>query len=176
MSNSLPSINFVKNQQAPLFDRLMDWILTIGRLIVIITEVIAIGAFVYRFSLDEKITELHSEIKQKENIISVFKNDESKYRNLQDRIALAANSSAKGIKVSQTITDIVNLIPSQVIVNSLIFNKDKLNIGADVISAASLTSFINPLKNYPNIKSISIDDIENKPSVGLSVNISAAIK
>ena len=175
MSNSLSSINLVKNKQIPLFDKFMDWALTIGRLIVILTEVIAVMAFIYRFSLDDKLVNLHSAIKQQQNIISVLKNDENKYRNLQDRIAIAANFSTKGIKINQTITDILALIPSQMKINNFILNKDKVNISIDIISISSLENLINSLKGYAGIKSISVDNIENKPS-GLSVNITTMLK
>lgn len=176
MPSNLSSINLVKNRQIPLFDKFINWALTVGRLIVILTEIIAIIAFVYRFSLDEKLVELHSAIKQKQNIVSVLKTDEDKYRNLQDRIALATTFSAKGSKTSKTIVDIASLIPSQVMINDLILNKDRVNIGVNVISVSSLANFIDPLKNYTGIKSISVDNIENKPSIGLSVDITAMLK
>lgn len=176
MSNNLPSINLVKDKQIPLFDKFMNWALTIGRLIVIITEVVAVIAFIYRFSLDERLVDLHSAIKQKQSIVSVLKNDENKYRNLQDRIALASTFSTKATSSNQTITDIVNLIPKQVRINDLILNKDRVNIDVDVVSVSSLADFIDSLKSYHGVKSISIDNIENKPSVGLSVDITTMLK
>jgi Tfp pilus assembly protein PilO len=176
MPNDLSSINLVKNRQIPLLDRFMNWALTIGRLIVILTEVIAIIAFVYRFSLDEKLVELHSAIKQKQNIISVLKNDEYKYRNLQDRIALATTFSAKSTETDRKITDIVSLMPNQTMINNLILDKDRVSISVNVVSVSSLANFIDSLKNYSGIKSISVDNIENKPSIGLSVDITAMLK
>lgn len=176
MSNNLPSINLATNKQIPLFDKFIDWALTIGRLIVIITEVVAVVTFIYRFSLDEKLVDLSDAIKQKQSIISVLKNDENKYRNLQDRIALASTFSAKGTKTNQTITDIASLILKQAKINDLILNKDRANINVDVTSLSSLADFIDSLKNYRGIKSISIDNIENKPSVGLSVNMTTMLK
>lgn len=175
MPNDLPSINFI-DKQAPFLDRFMDWTLTIGRLIVIITEVIAVIAFIYRFSLDEKLIDLHSVIKQKQNIISVLKNDENKYRNLQDRIALAATFSEKANKSNQTITDIAGLLPKQARINNLILNKNQLNIDINVSSVFPLASLINSLKNYSGVKSISINSIESKPSVGLSASITTMLK
>lgn len=176
MPNNPTSINLIKNKQIPTFDKFMNWALTIGRLIIITTEAVAVIAFVYRFSLDEKLVDLHSAIKQKQNIISVLKNDENKYRNLQDRIALASSFSEKAVRSNQTIEDIVSLIPDQVRINNLIFKNGQVNIDADVISVSALADFIDPLKSYRDIKSISIDNIENKPSVGLSVDISAMLK
>ena len=176
MSESSPSINLIKNKQIPLFDRFMNWALTAGRLIVITTEVVAVAAFIYRFSLDERLIDLHSEIKQKQTLISLLKQDEDKYRNLQDRIALASTLSEKNAKTNKIVLNIIGSVPSGVRINNLIFNKDRITINADTNSVSSLTDFINFLKDYPDIKSVSIDNIENKPSLGLSVTVTTMLK
>ena len=176
MPESGPSINLIKNKQIPLFDRFMNWALTAGRLIVITTEVVAVAAFIYRFSLDERLIDLHSEIKQKQTLISLLKQDEDKYRNLQDRIALASTLSEKNAKTNKIVLNIIGSVPSGVRINNLIFNKDRITISADTNSVSSLTDFINFLKDYPDIKSVSIDNIENKPSIGLSVTVTTMLK
>ena len=175
MQNDPPSINLVQDKQVPIVDKFLNWTLTIGRLIIIMTEVVAITAFVYRFSLDDKLVNLHSVVKKKQNIIFVLKNDENKYRNLQDRIALAANFSNKGIKISQAITNISNQISNQAQINSFIFNKDRVNLNANIVTVSSLSNLVDSLKNNQNIKSVSIDNIENKPSIGLSVSITSML-
>lgn len=176
MQNSLSSINLIKNKQAPLFDKFMNWALTVGRLIIILTEIVAIAAFIYRFSLDERLIDLHSAIKQKQNLISLLRNDEDKYRNLQDRIALASDLMEKNAKTNKIVFDIVGLVPQGATIENLTFNKDKLTLSANINSVSSLTNFINTLKDYPDIKAVSIDNIENKPLVGLFVTVTAILK
>jgi len=176
MPNNLSSINLLKNKQVPLFDKFMDWALTVGRLIVIVTEIVAIAAFIYRFSLDERLIDLHSAIKEKQTLISLLKQDEDKYRNLQDRIALAGSLSEKNVKNNKIVLDIIGLIPAGVSIDSLTFNKDKITINANTNSVSSLTDLINILKDYPDVRSVSIDNIENKPFIGLSVTVTTMLK
>jgi hypothetical protein len=176
MQNNQPSINLAKDKEISSFDRFIDWTLMIGRLIVIVIEVIAVAAFVYRFSLDEKLVNLHTEIKKQQATIISLKNDENKYRNLQDRIALAATFSENSARTSKIITDFGNLIPSQATITSLIFSKSQANIVVDVTSVSLLADLIKSFKTYNGIKSISIDNIENKPSIGLTVNITTTFK
>ena len=132
MPENSPSINLVKNKQIPLFDKFMNWALTVGRLIVILTEIVALLAFVYRFSLDEKLIDLHSAIKQKQNLVLLLKQDENKYRNLQDRIVLASSLLEKNAKTNKIVLDIVGLTPQGVRIENLTFNKDKLIINANI--------------------------------------------
>lgn len=176
MPNSLPSINLFRNKKTPFIDRFMDWALTIGRLIVILTEVIALLTFFYRFSLDEKLIDLHSLIKQKQTIVSFQKQDEDKYRNLQDRITLASDYSQKIIKTNKVILDIINLIPQGIKINDLNFNKDRMTINLDMSSASLLKNFVDPLKSYSEVKSVSIDNIEKKPDIGLLASVTVMIK
>ena len=176
MPENYSSINLIKNKQIPLFDKFMNWALTVGRLIVILTEIIALLAFVYRFSLDEKLIDLHSAIKQKQVLISLLKQDEDKYRNLQDRIALAGSLMEKNAKTNKIVLDIVGLTPQGARIDSLTFNKDKLIINANIGSVSSLTDFINVLKDYPGIKAMSIDNIENKSTGGLLVIVTTMFK
>ena len=176
MPNNLSSINLIKNKQIPLFDKFINWALTVGRLIVILTEIVAISAFIYRFSLDERLIDLHSSIKQQQNLISLLRQDENKYRNLQDRIALASSLMKKNVKTNKIVFDIVGLTPQGVKIDNLTFNKDKLTINADINFVSSLTDFINVLKDYPDIKAVSIDNIESEPAAGLSVDITIMLK
>src|SRR3989344_5694832 len=98
MDNSPARINLVKKKEVATFDKAINWALSIGRLIVIITEIIAISAFVYRFSLDQKLVALHEDIGIKKGQLALLKNDEENFRNLQDRLELASNFSQEGIK------------------------------------------------------------------------------
>ncbi len=176
MPESGPSINLAQNKQLPFIDKFMNWALTVGRLIVIVTEIVAAAAFVYRFSLDEKLADLHTAIKQKQVIISLLKQDENKYRNLQGRIALASNTSEKISKTNKIIKDVINLVPQAAKISDFTLNKDKLSININITSISTLADFVDALKNYPHIKSINIDNIENNPSSGLLVDITTALK
>src|SRR3989344_3425468 len=49
--------------------RIVTWATTYGRYIMILTEIIVLLAFISRFSLDRKLTDLKEEITQKQAII-----------------------------------------------------------------------------------------------------------
>lgn len=175
MSENLPSINLIKNKQISVFDKLLNWTLSIGRLIVILTEVIAVITFLYRFSLDDSIVNLHSTIKQKQNIIIALKTDEESYRNLQERLVIADKYSKEADKFYQNISKIQDLISDDVKINNLTINKDKISLGIDTPSLVSLSRVIDSLKAQQNVKSINIDDISNK-SGRLSLSLTTMLK
>lgn len=177
MSNKSPSINLIKSTQVDFFAEFINWILTVGRLLVIVVELIALGAFLYRFSLDKQLEGLHDQIKLKQTIVLSQKNNEIKYRDMQDRLQLASSFTNLSKERGKTIKDILYFIPQDMKLNSLSLNLDTINITANIQTVSSLTFFVNSLKKHPNIDTLSIDSIENKPSNNLTVvNISGTLK
>lgn len=176
MSNKPASINLLKNKQVSFFDKFINWALTIGRLVVILTELIALSAFLYRFSLDRRLIDLHAKIKQEQAVVNNLKNNEDRYRNLQERLELASNFSKLGVRKVKIIQDILNLAQKGVAFNNLVIYTNRISINANVQSTSALSVFTESLKNYPSISSVSLDSIETKPSSNLTVSITAILK
>jgi hypothetical protein len=177
MPNRSPSINLIKSTQGGMFAQFITWALTIGRLLVIVIELIALGAFLYRFSLDRQLIQLRSDIKQKQTIIVSQKENEAKYRDLQDRLKLASNFSSLSMERAKILKDILDSTPNDIKLKNLSYAVDSINITANVQGISSLSVFVNYLKKHPNIEAISLDSIEKKPLSELIVaNISGALK
>ena len=157
--NHHPSINLLGNRQGSIFEKFIDWALTIGRLVVILTEVIALSAFVYRFTLDRQLIDLHSKIKQKTAIVGYLKDREEIYRNLQDRLSVASTFSDSGEKKIKTFNDIIELSVGGMTFNELVLTENHVKIDANFQYISSLTSFVNSLKNYSAIGNVSIEKI-----------------
>ncbi|MDO8460814.1 MAG: PilN domain-containing protein [bacterium] len=164
MAQPSPSINLIKKKKKDFFDRFIAWALTIGRFIVILTEVIALSTFLSRFSLDRKLVDLHDSIKQKQAIVNLLKNNEDKYRNLQNRLAVSSKFLDSANETTKIFTDLIDFAPSDFIFNNIRLSEQSIQIDASVQSVNSLTIFIKKLQEYPKFSSVSLDRIENKTS------------
>jgi len=91
MSSKPALINLVKGKHKSFFDRFLAWALSAGRVIIIVTEIIALSAFLYRFSLDREIIDLRDNTKQEQKILELFKEQEKTFRNLQERLSCLKN-------------------------------------------------------------------------------------
>jgi len=177
MPNRLPSINLLRNKQGDFFSQFINWVLTIGRLVVIITELIALSAFLYRFSLDRQLIDLRSQIKQKQTIVSSQKANEAKYRNLQDRLYLASNFSSLGMERITTLKDILSLTPQGMKLSTISLTKENFSITTNVQNMSSIRFYANSLKKYPKLDTLNLDSIEKKALSNLTVvNISGTFK
>lgn len=172
-------INLYKKNQKSLLDKLIQWTLTIGRVVVIIVEAIALMAFFYRFSLDRQLNDLNQQIVNKQGYVKNFAAEEKKYRDLQDRLTTIGKISTTATQTPQLLEKVVTLLPTgnEFIVSSLAISTESIKIEANTRSITALASFIALLKQQPEFESISIDQLENKTSSAtIGVTISASIK
>lgn len=170
-------INLLTTKRVSFFERFINWTLTIGRIVVILTELIALSAFLYRFSLDQQLIDLHSKIKQEQAIVAYLKNNEETYRNLQDRLTVASNFSQIGSSRIKIFNDLIAFAPQGLIFDEFSLNNERLRISAQIYSVSALSSFVDSLKKYNQIEKVMIDKIQNKAASGvLNVTINATLK
>ncbi len=177
MAEKTQSINLLPNRGNGFVDQFLGWALTIGRLLIILTETLALSVFFYRFSLDMKISDLHDQIKIQRAIVSQFKTTEDASRNVQARLALAQKSDLSGKIIPSALSDIVNLGKGKITFKTLEISADAVKIEAQAPSSSSLNAFVNGLKQYPGVKDVNIDSVENKTtSAVIKLTISAQLK
>src|SRR5258708_4443557 len=177
MAGDFFTINFLKNNGGRYFDRFVNWALSVGRVVVILNEAIALGAFLYRFSLDRQLIDIHAKIKQEQAVVSYLKTNEETYKNLQNRLALSSTFSKKGKEKVTILKDVLAFTPSGVNFNNVTIQEDRIRIDANTASVSPLSDLVNSLKNYPRIANVIVDKIETRPSSALiNVSITALLK
>jgi len=177
MAKSTTDLNLLPNKGEGLVTQFLNWSLTVGRLLILLTETLALGVFVYRFSLDMKIVDLHDQIKQSSAIVKYSGSNEDKFRNLQKRLVLAKTYDKQSSVVPTIFHDIVEIGRGHVTFRSLLVQSDMARIEAQAPSSGSLSYFVQQLKKYSAVRSISIDKVENKTSSALvTVGITAYLK
>lgn len=176
MQKGNSSINLVKNKVS-ILDQFIKWALTIGRGLVIAVEIVALSTFLYRFVLDRQIIDTREKIQQQQAIVEYLKVREEEYRNVQERILLTKDVSPQAPEKTKILGDITSFTPPDMTINSFSISEDSLRITVDVLSISSLTQFVNSLKTYKIIETISVDRIENKSSLSaISVNITCFLR
>ncbi len=169
-----PSINLAKNRGEHLSDRVIKFALTTGRVLVIITEAVALGAFLFRFGLDRQLVDLHDRITQEQAIVNLLKSNEATYRNLQDRLTLE-NSLATSVSTSEKLyQDVFKMIPSSMTITTLSFSDTTIHMEGNVPNLTFLSDLVKKLQADSRIDRVSLDKIENKTAEGV-VSISLTI-
>lgn len=171
------TINLVKNRGETFLDRFIVWALNVGRVVVILTEGIALVAFIYRFSLDQQLVDLHNRIGQEQAILKLLANNEKNYRSVQERLSLSQQIITQSAATSNLFQTIIGYVPSTINITNVTFASDNIRFDLSASSIDPITSLVNKLKANPAISSVSIDKIDNRTATStLSVTITALIK
>lgn len=166
------SINLIKKDRKETINQVVTWAQTIGRFLIIFVQIITLTALIYRFVLDNQLRDVHTKIKQEQAILESQKKNEEIYKNLQDRLTVAATFSDKGNESIKIFKDIISFAPIGMTFTNVTLTESGLSIEANVSSVYPLSIFVNSLKKYQKTETVSIDKIENKTS---SATITAGI-
>jgi len=171
------NINLLPNKGDNVVNQFLSWALNIGRLLVIITETLALSVFIYRFSIDMRLVDLHDRIENASAIVASFKTGEDTFRDLHARLTTARDYEDKSGETLNILKDIVSMGKGKITFKSLTVNTDGVDIQVQASSVGLLSKFTTDLKNYPKILNLSVNKVENKTSTAqITVAISAKLK
>lgn len=165
-------INLLKKKDHRSLDTFIRWAITGGRFLVILTETIALGAFLYRFNLDRQIVDFSDKIKAQSVIIESSKPDEDKYRLLLKKLKSASTIDQTSSIAPILFTKIAELTQSPIRFASIQMSEEKINITVSSPDVATLKIYVTSLQNLKELSNVSIDRIDNKTE---TADIDAAI-
>lgn len=169
------SINLIGEEEmehTPL-GRIIAWAVTYGRYIMISTEIVVLLAFISRFSLDRKLTDLNDEVSQKQAIIEANLPFEQDFRRIQDQLAKIQSLLEKPDVSVQALTTLQKLLPSDVYLSNLEITPDKLTANAIARTSLGFSRFINNLQTEQLFKNVDIGDIRRDPITGIQFQFTA---
>ena len=142
--------------------KLLRWALTYGRYIIISTEIVVLMAFIYRFTLDRKITDLNDEITQKTAILEANQQFEQQFRYLQNRVGQIGTLFAHQDAPIQILKHLEQITPQGISFITFSFAKDAVAIDAQAATNWSLNVFLSQLKNSPLLTRINLITVTKK--------------
>jgi len=156
--NLLIHVDFDKT----ILGKFLRWSLTYGRYIIICTEIVVLLAFIYRFSLDRKITDLNDEIDQKSAIIVANTGFETQFRNLQFRTQKITELVSTQNTALNVIRHLEQITPSGIILESFSLQNNSLSVQASADTNSTLALYLSQLKASAFISDVTITSLSKK--------------
>jgi Tfp pilus assembly protein PilN len=148
--------------------RFLKWVTSVGRVVIVFVELIVIGAFLSRFWLDRKNSDLSETLRQQKAILASTQEFEKDYLSLQERLKFIKNFYKAEPKYIESLTSLIQSIPEGIYFQSIDFNTDeKTKLITGSIESFSyqedaIINFIVNLKLNPEISSVNVQKIEKK--------------
>lgn len=145
-------------EEYPLGKKLTTWVIKVGRIIIIVTELIAFSVFVGRIKLDRELTDLTDALENQIVILKNVEDFERDFRDLQQRIEITKELRQKQVPASKTISLLSSLLPADVELTGLTLQPEtgESYLLAKTGSATAFARAIQQLKNSPEIKEIAL--------------------
>jgi len=149
--------------------KFFKWLTTVGRWVIILTELIVISAFISRFWLDRKNSDLSETVRQQEAILSSTKYFETEYASFQERLKTIKDFYSNQPEYDQQLISLIDSTPNNLIYDNLSIQKDSesdqtiATASLIAVNEDSIVDFISNLMLNPNIKTVNINKIEKKP-------------
>ncbi|MDD3744688.1 MAG: PilN domain-containing protein [Lentimicrobiaceae bacterium] len=171
------AINLVPKD--PFFEtfwgRSFKWALTVGRYIVIFTELVVIVSFATRFSLDRRNTDLNDQIHEKEQVLKSYGDLETKFRFIQQQITdyQQLQQEANIVEIFPILND---TIPQNVVFNNLTIRNASLSFSGVAYSQDSLNVLVNNMQLDSHFSNVRISKIEStQQSAGINFDVASDI-
>jgi len=140
--------------------RVLNWALSSFRIMVIITELIVMSAFLSRFWLDSKNSDLNEEININKAQVMAYSETEDEFRSYQNKISIAKSFYSENSNTA-LIKSVSDLIPTDLVLSSIQKNDEGLQIKASSYSERSIAQF---LANLGSLKSLTDVDLSQVAS------------
>ena len=171
--NLLPQANFENTNTG----KLLNWITSAGRWIVVLTEFVVICAFLSRFYFDTKLSNLFDSLRQKKAMVSSMADFEQEFLLVQEKTKIIKSILAEEQKPSVIVNQISQLVPLEVTLSAIQIDNNSLRISGNSLSEQGINLFLTGIKRQPNFSQINLGTISQKEfSPGISFEISAIFK
>ena len=153
--------------------RLVEWATTYGRYIMITTEIVVLLAFISRFSLDRKNTDLTEELGQKQAIIEANLDFERDIKSLQAHLTTAKILLADQAKPIEVVNILESLIPADVYLSSIRYIAQQIKHFRNRRHHERICTILSNLQSIQQIQNVMLGDIRREPTTGIVFQLTA---
>lgn len=173
----MPRVKSKKKKQAPVvldvnlmpkdpffetaIGRSLKWTVSVGRYIVIFTQLVVILSFLTRFFLDRQVTDLNVTINQQKNAIEAYSELEKNFLFVQAQIT-DVKQLQQEINLIEVFPLLNETIPDNVILDELTIRQNEVTFTGIALSQTSLNVLVNNVKLSPHFTDVSMDKIESR--------------
>lgn len=159
------SIDILRPQSEPkkIAIKLIQWVLSAGRYLIIFVEILVLTAFVSRFKLDNDISENQDEIDAKIPFVQSFKGNEAIIRKFQSQINFIRNLKPNRTDYIGFMDKIAAQTPGGITLSNMNFTGSAGKISLKLTGIAQnndqLSTFVFGLKSDPSFSGVNLGSI-----------------
>lgn len=153
-------INLLPPKEVPLKDRIVYFLLNYLRYIIVITQLVVIIVFFYRFQVDQKIIDLKEEISQKKEIIKTVKPLLFESELIEKKIISSNKIINEQNKFKEIFDYFLSFFPESITLTKLEFVGNNLKVTGTSYNISHLQAYINLLTKDKKFKKVDLQSLK----------------
>lgn len=150
--------------------KFLKWALSVGRYIVIATELVVILSFLSRFKLDRDLTDLNEAAAEKEAVLAAYDQLETEYRALADRLELVKQLDQEGLGGKEDLDSLSQVTPIEVSFSNIKLAGDQLELAGRAASERGLAGLLKAMGSKGGFTNILVSQISSSGEKGPGID------
>jgi len=163
-------INLLSQKETPLTEKIVFFALNYLRYIIVITQLVVIAVFFYRFQIDQKIIDLKESVDQKKEIIQIVLPLLNQASTIDKKTSAVEDIITKQQTFQEMIKYLLSIFPNAITLTDFEATLDNLKLTGVSTDSRQLQSFYFLLKKDNKFKEVKLTSIK-KTEVGYSFQI-----
>lgn len=178
-AHSVSSINLLPKDsfEFSATGKALKWAITVGRVLVVMTEFVVLLAFASRFYFDKKLDDLNEVLVQKQAQIAAYSQVESDIRRILIKQGPVDGYIKSGLGFENKVNNLTGVLPTGTILDSLSLNEKVMSISGKSQSEYGFAQFLSGIKRMPEVLTVSMKETSfDQTSGGVKFNIQINFK
>ncbi len=153
----------------------LEWALVFGKWAVIVTQLIVMGAFLWRFTLDRQLTDLRKSITSDVAIVTSYAEIERDYSLAQKQVTQAKTVLAGQQSILALLNDVQRITPTDIWYDHMTVSPNDVTLTAYSGSLAGFGQFLSAAQHDPLYSGVRLDKVESSSSQGAQIQFNVTL-
>jgi Tfp pilus assembly protein PilN len=154
---------------------ILEWSLVFGKWAVILTQLVVMGAFLYRFTLDRTLTDLRKSIAKNVAVVKSYDQVERDFILAQKQINQAKTSLDSQKNILTVLESIQSMTPNEVWYDRLTLSANTLSLTAYASSLPGFGRFLTAIQASPLFSGVRVGKIESSSAKGAQMQFDISL-
>lgn len=153
-------INLIPKKETPLLEKLVYFALNYLRYIIVITQLVVIGVFFYRFQIDQRIIDLKEAVDQKKEIVQIVLPLLNEASRIDTKTTEIESILGKQSGFQSMVTYFLSIFPATIQLNNLEILESSMKVSGTAAEPAHLQAFFQLMKEDEKFGDVTFQTIK----------------
>lgn len=153
-------INLIPKKETPVVEKLVYFALNYLRYIIVITQLVVIGVFFYRFQIDQRIIDLKEAVDQKKEIVQIVLPLLNEAARIDKKTTEIETIMSRQSSFQSMMTYFLSIFPESINLTSLEVKGEEMKVTGIAGNPAHLQAFFILMKEDKKFKDVTFQTIK----------------